>query len=777
MPIRKRRSTRLTALLIAALALALPASATAQTFVVDTLADNEGGLCEAAAPADCTLRGAVTLANQTAEADTIEFEVAGTIELQTSLPTIFNPVQIDATTVSGYAGAPLVALEAGTQAASEGEGLALIGGADGSSVAGLAIGGFQRGVLLGAPGGGMSICATYLGVGLDGQTATPNVNGVDTGVGSPGNLIGAGCGSLGGNLISANSSYGIVDFGAGTQISENMIGLDLTGAPLGNGPQGGAGAGIFVTALAEGTFIGGVPSPGPGESAPNTIAANNGYGVLVESSASHASIRRNSSYGDTLGAIGFGEGGGAGPLEVNNFVAGPSGTTVTVFLAGVTPNHTYEVDAYASSQCDANQYGPGEVFLGTGSASVDAGGNGVAEVRGIALTGIDAESFTAIATDTTTGTTTQFSLCGRTTPITSIDSEPPPLTTSTAATFTFSATDFGHVAGFSCSLDGGGFASCTTPEELTGLADGSHSFVVRAFDGEGSSDSPGAFYSWTVDTTPPNPSIDSGPGGETTSRDASFAFSAIDATSGVETLECSLDGAGFEACTSPKQVEGLGEGQHDFRVRATDKAGNRSDPATYAWKVGSPHPPPEEKKPTPKPENGESVAVAPASGKVFVTRPGGERTELKEGETIPVGSIVDATNGKVMLTSVNKAGETQTALFYGGIFVVQQHDGSNLVILELRGKVGPCKASKGRRGQPRIARGGRKGRRLWGSGHGKFRTEGNYGSASVRGTIWLTEDRCDGTFFKVRRGVVSVRDFTLGKTISLPKGQTYLAHP
>jgi len=175
-----------------------------------------------------------------------------------------------------------------------------------------------------------------------------------------------------------------------------------------------------------------------------------------------------------------------------------------------------------------------------------------------------------------------------------------------------------------------------------------------------------------------------------------------------------------------------------------------------------------------EPVNGESVAVAPVSGTVKVKAPGkGKFTILKEGQTIPVGSLVDATNGKVTLTSVNAAGEEQTAVFYGGKFLVAQHEGSGLVILKLRGgNFSACKG--GARGSAAQAS-ARSGRRLWGSGKGKFRTEGSYGSATVRGTVWLTEDRCNGTLFKVRRGVVSVRDFVAGTTFPLGAGKSYFA--
>ena len=64
---------------------------------------------------------------------------------------------------------------------------------------------------------------------------------------------------------------------------------------------------------------------------------------------------------------------------------------------------------------------------------------------------------------------------------------------------------------------------------------------------------------------------------------------------------------------------------------------------------------------------------------------------------------------------------------------------------------------------------------LWGSGKGKFRTSGKYSSATVRGTIWLTQDECDGTLTRVKRGVVQVRDFKRNKTVTVKAGHSYLA--
>jgi hypothetical protein len=45
----------------------------------------------------------------------------------------------------------------------------------------------------------------------------------------------------------------------------------------------------------------------------------------------------------------------------------------------------------------------------------------------------------------------------------------------------------------------------------------------------------------------------------------------------------------------------------------------------------------------------------------------------------------------------------------------------------------------------------------------------------VRGTIWLTEDRCGGTLVKVKRGLVAVRDERRSRTVLVGVGKQYLA--
>jgi uncharacterized repeat protein (TIGR01451 family) len=68
-------------------------------------------------------------------------------------------------------------------------------------------------------------------------------------------------------------------------------------------------------------------------------------------------------------------------------------------------------------------------------------------------------------------------------------------------------------------------------------------------------------------------------------------------------------------------------------------------------------------------------------------------------------------------------------------------------------------------------------RQLWGSAKGAFTTKGRFAAATIRGTFWLVQDRCDGTLTQVVEGTVDVLDSTKNKTVSVPAGSSYLAAP
>ena len=95
---------------------------------------------------------------------------------------------------------------------------------------------------------------------------------------------------------------------------------------------------------------------------------------------------------------------------------------------------------------------------------------------------------------------------------------------------------------------------------------------------------------------------------------------------------------------------------------------------------------------------------------------------------------------------------------------IERHIGGRTLILEtgtyakLAG--GSFAGCKGATNGARTAGAGKKPktvvRQLWGNAHGNYTTKGRYGSASVSGTKWLTQDRCDGTYVLVTKDNVFV---------------------
>jgi RHS repeat-associated protein len=109
----------------------------------------------------------------------------------------------------------------------------------------------------------------------------------------------------------------------------------------------------------------------------------------------------------------------------------------------------------------------------------------------------------------------------------------------------------------------------------------------------------GALYNFragNLDYNPPETTISNGPSfseGGVTPPDTGFEYESSEAQS---TFECSLDGGAYSACNEYteslgfyKNYEGLPEGSHTFRVRATDAAANVDPtPAEKTWVVHIP---------------------------------------------------------------------------------------------------------------------------------------------------------------------------------------------
>jgi hypothetical protein len=195
------------------------------------------------------------------------------------------------------------------------------------------------------------------------------------------------------------------------------------------------------------------------------------------------------------------------------------------------------------------------------------------------------------------------------------------------------------------------------------------------------------------------------------------------------------------------------------------------------------------------PEPLKSVAVRVVSGEVFYKPPASLSQAptgfkpLTGGATLPVGTTLETSKGRVELTAAARTSGKQTmkAQFFDGRFVIRQirqaKRGSKArrLFTQLRLAGGKfrstcsAKASSSRELAAKKKRSKKKVRSLWGDGKGSFQTRGQGAAATVRGTRWLTQDRCDGTLVRVRRGRVDVRDLFRKRTVRVNAGLSYLA--
>ena len=237
--------------------------------------------------------------------------------------------------------------------------------------------------------------------------------------------------------------------------------------------------------------------------------------------------------------------------------------------------------------------------------------------------------------------------------------------------FAFAASESGST--FECKLDAGLFGACTSPQDLGPLAQGAHTFAVRATDLAGNTGA-ATSHSWTIDTTAPVTTITASANGLTNNRAASFTFAAGEPS----TFECRLDGASFEACSSPKAYAAVPDGSHTFGVRAKDLAGNTGVAATRNWTIdataptiaisGKPVDPSNNSSPTFDVTAGEPVAfrcklddsafVACGATKTYANVAQGRHTFTAEA-TDPAGNTAQASYSWTVDTTAPTATITQ----------------------------------------------------------------------------------------------------------------------
>ncbi len=151
-----------------------------------------------------------------------------------------------------------------------------------------------------------------------------------------------------------------------------------------------------------------------------------------------------------------------------------------------------------------------------------------------------------------------------------------------AFTFTMVASEVG--SSFRCSIDGATAAPCVSPNSVSGLAVGGHTFRAYAVDQAGNVDSVGA--SSTVTVLPPVTTtlVSSSPSAaQTNQKNITFTFTS---NSVGATFVCKLDGGAATACTSPATYSNLADGAHTFVVKAVDSFGTQdSVGASHAWSI------------------------------------------------------------------------------------------------------------------------------------------------------------------------------------------------
>lgn len=136
--------------------------------------------------------------------------------------------------------------------------------------------------------------------------------------------------------------------------------------------------------------------------------------------------------------------------------------------------------------------------------------------------------------------------------------------------FAFSCTE--DDCRFECSVDDAAFEACTSPATVTVSGEGEHRFEVRALDARNRPQATPASHVWTLDRTPPDTLLVSGPD-EVVSKHTVLVSFAANEDGATFLCASDIESAG-EPCTSPWVLHSLTPGDHTVSVTAVDRAGN-----------------------------------------------------------------------------------------------------------------------------------------------------------------------------------------------------------
>ncbi len=260
----------------------------------------------------------------------------------------------------------------------------------------------------GAVSTGNTVQGNYIGTDRTGASAIPNAIGVLIENSAGANTVG---GPGAGNVISGNTGAGIaLDEGTGLVIQGNNIGVNASGAALGNGGNG-VQFGVVGASSATNTQLGGTGATD------GNVIANNGQAGVAVSAGSGNSILRNAINANAALGIDLAPGGvtandtgdpDTGPNGLQNFpiLTQARGDGVTGALHSAA-NATYRLEFFANASCDASGNGEGQTYLGTTNVTTNASGDVTFKFATPIPTG---QYATATATDSGNNTS-EFSAC------------------------------------------------------------------------------------------------------------------------------------------------------------------------------------------------------------------------------------------------------------------------------------------------------------------------------------------------------------------------------
>lgn len=156
--------------------------------------------------------------------------------------------------------------------------------------------------------------------------------------------------------------------------------------------------------------------------------------------------------------------------------------------------------------------------------------------------------------------------------------------TSYQLAFDIKGIDSSKISSVTCQLNENAATDCSSKTVLLDLAvDGNYSLKIVVQPKLGNKVELTKLI--IKDSLAPAITVSSQPALITNQTTANFNFLVSENLSGILSVECSLDNANFQACLSPSALTNLIVGNHSYRIKATDRAGNVSPIYSLSWNI------------------------------------------------------------------------------------------------------------------------------------------------------------------------------------------------